>query len=136
MEKKAPLLSAPEDIRKAVVPPVVAASSRPQVLVESSSNRSRCTSFFKRRVFAQFANIRQGRLTLRETDQSTSFGDHNSPGTEIIIHNPRCYRRLALGGAIGAAESFIDGDWSTPDLIDVIRVFAKNEVYLKEINHG
>ena len=136
MEKKASLLFPPENIGKVVVPPVVPTATNPSVSAESDSNRSRRTSFFKRLVFAQFSNIRHGQLTLLETDQSTTFGEHNSPVTEIIIHNPRCYRRLALGGAIGAAESFIDRDWSTPDLVSVIRLFAKNEIYLRQINHG
>lgn len=136
MEKKAPLLSAPENSAERVGSNVDTAASQPQAVALHDSRPSKCNSFFRRRLFAQFSNIQHGHLTLREMETIRVFGDQNGPGTEIIIHNPRCYRRLALGGAIGAAEAFIDGDWSTPDLIGVIRLFAKNEDYLRQINHG
>ena len=136
MEKKAPLLSAPKSSTERVEPRAAIAASHPQALVSHDRHASKCTSFFRHHLFAQFSNIRHGQLTLRETETSSVFGDKNGPETEIIIHNPRCYRRLALGGAIGAAEAFIDGDWSTPDLIGVVRLFVKNENYLRQMNHG
>ena len=131
MEKKAPLLSAPKNSAELVSANVDATASQPQAVALHDSRPAKCTSFFRRRLFAQFSDIQHGHLTLREMETIRVFGDQNAPGTEIIIHNPRCYRRLALGGAIGAAEAFIDGDWSTPDLIGVIRLFAKNEDYLR-----
>ena len=136
MEKKAPLLSAPKNSAERVGINVETVASQPLTIVSQDSHLSRFTSFFRRRLFAQFSKIQSGNLTIRETDTTSVFGDQNGPGTEIIIHNPRCYRRLALGGAIGASEAFIDGDWSTPDLIGVIRLFAKNEDYLRQINNG
>ena len=36
------------------------------------------------------------------------------------------YRRLVIGGSIGAAELYIDMSWETDDLTSVIRVFARN----------
>lgn len=50
------------------------------------------------------------------------------PGPEAVI-NMRRWRllpRLILAGDIGFAESYLDEDWTTPDLTAVIRFAAKN----------
>ena len=136
MEKKAPLLSPPKNILNGAGQTIVTPNTSTEVLVDSDRRRSNSLSFLKRRVFAQFANIQHGQLIVLENGEITTFGERNGPCGEIIIHSPRCYRRLAFGGAIGAAEAFIDGDWSTPDLINVIRLFSRNEKCLRHINHG
>ncbi len=37
-------------------------------------------------------------------------------GSTLQIHRLRCVRRLLIGGNLGFAEAYIDGDWDTPDL--------------------
>ena len=44
---------------------------------------------------------------------------------KIHIHDLSVYRDFVKGGSIGAAEAYIDGKWSSPNLTDVIRIFAK-----------
>lgn len=56
-----------------------------------------------------------------------------APHAVIEVHQPGFYRRLLKGGSIGAAESFIDGEWSTPELTDVIRLVARNLAWLDKI---
>ncbi len=50
------------------------------------------------------------------------------PGPEAIINMKRwrLLPRLILAGDIGFAESYLDEDWTTPDLTAVIRFAAKN----------
>ncbi|UJF18362.1 cyclopropane-fatty-acyl-phospholipid synthase family protein [Vibrio sp. SS-MA-C1-2] len=54
----------------------------------------------------------------------------------IIIHDPRAYQKIALGGDIGASEAFIDGLWSTPDLTQVIRVMAREQGTCDQVEGG
>ena len=56
------------------------------------------------------------------------------PGTaaHIRVNHPRFVRRIATGGAIGLADSYIDGDWDTPDLLAVIQLGIENEATLSE----
>lgn len=45
----------------------------------------------------------------------------------MTVHRWRFFSRLVRGADIGAGESFVDGDWSTPDLVALTRLFLANE---------
>ncbi len=69
-----------------------------------------------------------GRLTFVLPD-ATELEFHNpQPGVEarIEIHNFRFIRRALAGGDVAFAESYMDGDWSTPDLTAVLQFFSAN----------
>lgn len=86
-------------------------------------------------VFKTFQKITYGFLEVIEGQHTFHFGNCISPSDTIkkneqlhgklVIHDLSTYKSLVLGGSIGAAESFIDGMWSSPDLTTVIRIFAK-----------
>ncbi|MDA7747231.1 cyclopropane-fatty-acyl-phospholipid synthase family protein [Psychromonas sp.] len=44
---------------------------------------------------------------------------------KIHIHDMSVYRDFVKGGSIGVSEAFIAGKWSSPNLTNVIRIFAK-----------
>jgi cyclopropane-fatty-acyl-phospholipid synthase len=44
----------------------------------------------------------------------------------VEVRNERFFRRCVLFGAIGFAESYIDGDWETPDLTQTLAFFILN----------
>ena len=65
---------------------------------------------------------------------------HLPDGTEQLFHGPqpgprgvmrlrsgRVARRYLTGGSLGFAESFIDGDWDTPDLATLLALLSLNE---------
>jgi cyclopropane-fatty-acyl-phospholipid synthase len=43
----------------------------------------------------------------------------------IRVHHPRFYRLVAMQGALGAAESYRQGDWDADDLTTLFRVFVR-----------
>ncbi len=49
-----------------------------------------------------------------------------APRGRIEIRRPRFWRRVALGGSIGAAEAFAERLWDSPDLTAVLRVMARD----------
>lgn len=49
-----------------------------------------------------------------------------SSGANIRVRNPDFFRKCILGGDIGFAESYLDGDWETPDLVSLIAWFILN----------
>jgi cyclopropane-fatty-acyl-phospholipid synthase len=53
-------------------------------------------------------------------------GRHEGPAAAIHIRHWRALRRLILGGALGFAESYLDGEWDTPELAAVLRYGAVN----------
>ncbi len=54
-------------------------------------------------------------------------GNHSGATAQIQVNNPRFIQRVALGGALGFADSYIDGDWDSPDLTAVIALGIENE---------
>ena len=69
-----------------------------------------------------------GRLDVVLQDGSRrTFGDPTSGRTaEIHVHDSEAYVRLLLGGATGAGEAYMDGQWSSPDLTRVLELGALN----------
>ncbi|MEO0981764.1 MAG: cyclopropane-fatty-acyl-phospholipid synthase family protein [Pseudomonadota bacterium] len=71
---------------------------------------------------------KSGRLELELPDGRRLLFDQGQPGPEALfrIHNYAVLNRTAAGGDIGAAESYMDGDWSTDDLTAVLEYFSEN----------
>lgn len=80
-------------------------------------------------VFQQFARLGHGRLVVRETgfeDRVFGDGDRRYPEARLDVHNHGTWRDMVTGGSIGAAEAFVAGDWSSPDLTALLRLFTRN----------
>ncbi|WP_166260004.1 SAM-dependent methyltransferase [Marinobacter salicampi] len=77
----------------------------------------------------QLAQLGDGILTIRETRMDDQvFGDGNTAHepAELIIHDASTWRDLLTGGSVGAAESYVAGDWTSPDLVALLRFFTRN----------
>jgi cyclopropane-fatty-acyl-phospholipid synthase len=79
-----------------------------------------------RLTLAAGSRIRTGCLKVVLPDGSARvFGDGAASRTaEISVHDPRAFSWLFLGGATGAAEAYVDGLWSSPDLVLVLELAA------------
>ena len=80
----------------------------------------------------------QGRgLTLLMPDrQAHHFGPASPERAVLDIRDWRFFRRIVAGGAIGLAESYIAGDWVTPDLARTLIVLADNFERLGRLTSG
>lgn len=90
---------------------------------------SRCCS---RLILSRLRQLKEGRLVLRLHCDEAVFGDSLSPEMTGIINvqSPEFFRRLLVEGAIGAADSYLAGEWTSPDLTTVFRVLLQNEEVL------
>lgn len=74
------------------------------------------------------AKAQHGHLVLRE--QGTVIGCFGSETdglhAEIDVLDQRCYARSLVGGNAAAGEAFVDGWWTTPDIVNVTRFFSRN----------
>lgn len=75
-----------------------------------------------------------GSLTIQENgDVVARFGtDESDLRATVNIKDVQAYRRLLLGGSVGAGEAFMDGLWDSDDVTAVVRVFARNLSTLDE----
>jgi cyclopropane-fatty-acyl-phospholipid synthase len=75
------------------------------------------------------SRIRIGSLTIDDGVDTHHFGRAGMPGepdAEIVVHNRAAYGKVLTGGTIASGEAYIDGDWSSPDLTEVTRLFSAN----------
>jgi cyclopropane-fatty-acyl-phospholipid synthase len=87
-------------------------------------------------VRANLAALTEGRLSLREADMGATFGPGGSLSATIVVHDPSFYADLALGGSVGAAESYMQGAWDADDLTTLLRLMLRNRAALEDMEGG
>ncbi len=104
------------------------AASRTRVAATPAAVPSLVDGVARRLVCARFSALRRGAVTVIDDRGASRFGAPESgevPSGTLRVVDPRVWRRAALGGAIGLAESYADGDWTSDDLVAFMRVFAR-----------
>ncbi len=68
-----------------------------------------------------------GYLEIVCPQETYRFGLPDNPLHAVLaVHDERFFRRAVLGGDIGMGEAYLDGDWSTPDLVPLVRFGVRN----------
>lgn len=98
----------------------------PRERTASKATAGVLTRFAKRLVHSRLANLTDGRLTVVDGQNSNAFGSASDLTATVYIGQDASYGDIAFGGSLGAAESYIRGDWAADDLTQVCRVFARN----------
>jgi cyclopropane-fatty-acyl-phospholipid synthase len=80
----------------------------------------------ERAIVSALRQWKTGRLTVCAPSGTLVVGDGGGPAARLDIHSPRFFRRVLMDGEIGLGESYTDGDWSTPDLVGLIRLMYAN----------
>ncbi len=72
--------------------------------------------------------IQHGSLTVRFPDGSkhSVSGAHPGPSAHVDIHNLACVPKILLKGDLALAEAYMDGDWSTDVLPQLIELGVAN----------
>ena len=75
-----------------------------------------------------------GQLILSLPDgKKELFGTPQTlPQVELDVHRSRFFRRALLFGDIGFGEAYVDGDWSSPDLLRLLCLLAEREDVLND----
>jgi cyclopropane-fatty-acyl-phospholipid synthase len=77
--------------------------------------------------------LRHGQVTLIDEAGRHSFGSDPALHCTITIKDPRAYISILSGGSVGAGESYIDGFWETDRLTDLVRIIARNQAVLQDM---
>ncbi len=84
-------------------------------------------SYAKKAVFRMLENLRHGSLEVICPKQTHVFGEAGaSLAASIAVHDERFFSRVLWGGDDAAGDSYVDGDWSSPDPVAVVRIAARN----------
>jgi cyclopropane-fatty-acyl-phospholipid synthase len=77
--------------------------------------------------FRSLEDLRGGFLEIVCPDDTYAFGE---PGASLramaVIHDERFFFRALTGADVGMGESYTDGDWTTPDLVALVRLAVRN----------
>lgn len=94
--------------------------------------RSRAKSVF----FHRLAELRGGQLELVCPKETYVFGEAGAALRAMaVIHDERFFLRALLGADVGIGESYMDGDWTSPNLVALARLAVRN-LRLIDSRHG
>jgi cyclopropane-fatty-acyl-phospholipid synthase len=90
-----------------------------------------------RAVFRLLQRLRVGTLDVQLPDGSQAhFGSGRAPRAALRLHNWSVCSAALKSGDIGFAESWIAGDWSSPDLVDLLTLFIANRDAIEGVIYG
>ncbi len=90
-----------------------------------------------RSVLKLLQNLKHGSLTVQLPDATMQrFGVQTLPHATLVLHNYKPLSAALKSGDIGFAEGFIAGDWSTPNLTELLRVLLKNRSVIDSVIFG
>jgi len=90
-----------------------------------------------RTVLKLLQRLRHGTLTVQLPDGSMQcFGQGGLPHAALSLHNWNVFSAALKSGDIGFAETYIAGDWTTPNLVELLRVLVKNRAEVESVVYG
>ena len=84
----------------------------------------------KRIFLAGLREFNGGELVVECPERTYRFGRPSDLTASIAVLDERFFRRALTGADIGLGESYMDGDWTTPDLVSLARLALRNRQVL------
>jgi cyclopropane-fatty-acyl-phospholipid synthase len=96
------------------------------MMIDTASKRILCASLRK---------MSDGRLDVHSPSGHVTLGDPTSGRrARLDVHRDRVFRRVITARDVGFGEAYVDGEWSSPDLVGLLR-FAIRNLALFEKRH-
>jgi cyclopropane-fatty-acyl-phospholipid synthase len=92
---------------------------------------SMVTQWAKWAFLSSLDGVKGGTLTMACPDRTYRFGDGGAMDATLTVHDERFFQRALTGSDIGIGESFMDGDWTTPDPVPLVRLLLRNRRVLE-----
>ncbi|MCL9782369.1 cyclopropane-fatty-acyl-phospholipid synthase family protein [Vibrio sp. S4M6] len=95
------------------------------------------TGKYRQLIFGVLERLESACIEITEGDERCVLGNRSSDIVgQIVVHDPSFYRETVCKGSIGAAEAFIDGKWTSPNLTIVVQIMARNQTQLDSIDNN
>lgn len=93
--------------------------------------------FLRGRLLRQLDALRGGEIALVDALGTTVLGEPgHGPALRLQVHDAGFYRALAGNGSVGAAEAFMEGQWTCSDLVGLVRLLVRNRDLLDGMEGG
>jgi cyclopropane-fatty-acyl-phospholipid synthase len=108
-----------------------------EITLKKNAKDSYMKAFIKKQVLKHLVDLKEARLTLISADQVDVYGESDADlQATITLHNDNFFTDVAFQGSVGAAESYIAGDWDCDDLTRLIQIFVRNRDLLDGMEGG
>lgn len=113
--------------------------------LQNSESFTRANRFFANQIRKRFSGLIGGEVEVHDqlssfvlpgAQQSTERYAADLLRAKVYVGNADMYRRIMLGGTIGAAESYMQQQWSTDDLTSLIRIMIRNLDHFAKLEKG
>ena len=95
------------------------------------------TSIFKSGLQKKFKNLKTGHISVNDGDETFTFGDSSSDEKVTVdIHSQEFYVMTGSGGALGIAEAYVAGYWSSDDVVKLFQIILRNRNILLSLEKG
>jgi len=95
------------------------------------------TSIFKSGLQKKFKNLETGHISVNDGDETFTFGDSSSDEkVSVDIHSQEFYVMTGSGGALGIAEAYVAGYWSSDDVVKLFQIILRNRDILLSLEKG
>ena len=84
------------------------------------------TRWAKTAFLSGLGGVTGGALTVECPDRTYRYGEPGELNATLTVHDDRFFLRALVGSDIGIGESFMDGDWTTPDVVPLVRLMLRN----------
>jgi len=90
-----------------------------------------------KRAMSMLQSLSTGGLQLQLPDgRAVFFGHSTGPQASLVLHKWQVFGKALRSGDIGFAETFIAGDWETPDLTALLRLMIVNRRPMDDMIFG
>lgn len=113
-------------------------STARQTIAASADNSSVVRLTLREAIFVRMLkNLQGGSLRIHLPSGAVRIvGDATYPLLEISIHNAAFFKKAFSSGSVGFGESYVDGDWDTPDLSALLTLLSGNQRSLGPLQRG
>lgn len=87
-------------------------------------------------VFALLEGVHSGRLEIRLPDGSHHWFGQGERSASLQVHDDAFFGRVLARGDIGLAESYLEGEWDSPDITGLLILLARNRDTLAHAIYG
>ena len=96
------------------------------------------TGFFEKAFIGRMGKIEQGTLEITNGQRKWILGQEKNKAQKasLVVKDSVFFRKACLGGSLGVADSYADGDWETDDLVAIFRLFLQNLKTLDQMEGG
>ena len=95
------------------------------------------TSVFKNGLKKKLSHLNVGCISVVDGEDKFSFGDTDSElQVNVQVHSQEFYVMTGSGGAMGIAEAYILGYWTSDDVVMLMRIILKNRFILMSLDNG